>query len=229
MICRVFQKTAGGKKVHISGLARSNSFGNNDLVSSLLPPLMDSSPYNNGNSTKSTPVAAESGHVHCFSNSITAQKSQQEEIFNYFNNNNNNNNPFVVSSTNGGYSSSFTNGGYSSWGGQQLLVPPPSIVQGNYQFSPSFQMQDPSILRSFLENCGQNMMKQGFKIEKDGISGSQETGVSTDINTEISSVVSNLEMGRKSSLEDHQEVPPPSSSSAAAVVGPQDLDCLWGY
>ncbi|KAL1566332.1 NAC domain-containing protein 100-like protein [Salvia divinorum] len=47
VISRVFQKTTGGKKVHISGLVRMGS------AAAALPPLM------------------ESGHVHCFSNADT--------------------------------------------------------------------------------------------------------------------------------------------------------------
>lgn len=194
VICRVFQKTAGGKKVHISGLAQPNSLGN-DLVPSVLPPLMDSSPYS-GNNAKST--VPESDHVHCFSNSIaaTAQKSyHQEEMFNYFNNDpgfagggGGSSNPMDLYQRN--YPLTITNA--LSWGGQLISTPP---VQGNnYQLSTtSFPMQEnTSILRTLLENCGQTM-KQSFKTDKERFSGSQETGLSTDINTEISSVVSNLE------------------------------------
>ncbi|KAK6117940.1 hypothetical protein DH2020_048303 [Rehmannia glutinosa] len=46
VISRVFQKTSGGKKVHISGLIRMNSI-ENDFPPSTLPPLMDPSPLTN--------------------------------------------------------------------------------------------------------------------------------------------------------------------------------------
>ncbi|KAK6123166.1 hypothetical protein DH2020_043068 [Rehmannia glutinosa] len=65
--------------------------------------------------------------------------------------------------------------------------------------------------RTFLANYGQNV-NQGFRKERDIVSVSQETGLST----ENSSVVSNLEMGKKG-FEDEQEDP---------VVGPQDLDWM---
>lgn len=231
MICRVFQKTAGGKKVHISGLPQPNSLGNDLVLPSLLPPLMDSSPYSGNKST-----LPESDHVHCFSNSsIAAHKSHhhhQEEMFNYFNNN-----PGFAPSAASSipmdlYQRNHLHHSLFSWGGQQLISTPP--VQGNsssnYQLSTTSLFPNPiqdnddnnntSILRTLLENCGQNMKQSFNKTEKERFSGSQETGLSTDINTEISSVVSNLEMGRK----DHHQPEPPSTT-----VGPQDLDCLWSY
>ncbi|KAL3513156.1 hypothetical protein ACH5RR_025873 [Cinchona calisaya] len=176
VICRVFRKTDGGKKIHISGLMRSNST-EIELAPSQLPPLMDSSPCN-ANSKPTTEM--ESNHVHCFSNPITAQKSQEDMLISSFSNP-----PFAASNNpmdifpRGPFPNAF------SW--SQFAT-----VQGNFQFS-----------------------------EKERISGSQEMGLSTDMYTEISSVVSNLEMERKSSLEDLEA---PSTS-----VGPQDLDSLWNY
>lgn len=49
---------------------------------------------------------------------------------------------------------------------------------------------------------------------------SQETGLSTDVNTEISSVASKHEMGRSRCYENLEG---PSSA------GPIDLECLWNY
>ncbi|CAN1758673.1 hypothetical protein LINPERHAP1_LOCUS6878 [Linum perenne] len=39
VICRVFQKTCGGKKIHISGITRFGELGHH---STMLPPLMES-------------------------------------------------------------------------------------------------------------------------------------------------------------------------------------------
>lgn len=78
----------------------------------------------------------------------------------------------------------------------------------------SFGVQDPSILlRTSLDSYGLNFKKEDiFNVP-------QETGViSTDMNTDITSVVSNLEMKRRF-LED--QVP------SAGMVGLQGLDCLW--
>ncbi|XP_027125113.1 NAC domain-containing protein 100 [Coffea arabica] len=209
VICRVFQKTAGGKKIHISGLLRSNSI-ETEFAPSLLPPLMDSPTYN-GASSKPTSLP-ESGHVHCFSSPFSSaqNKSLQEDmLLSYFSN------PAFAPSTSNPLDV-FSRGPFSNAFSWTQLGP----VQGNYQFPGSIPMQDTSALRTLIGSCGQNMLKQSFKTEQqERVSASQETGISTDMNTEISSVVSNLEMGRKSAVD--QE--PPSTS-----VGPQGLvDCLW--
>ncbi|XP_020227105.1 NAC domain-containing protein 100 isoform X2 [Cajanus cajan] len=65
VICRVFQKSSAGKKTHISGIMRLDSFGN-QFASSALPPLSDSSP-SIGNNTK---PFNDSVYVPCFSNPI---------------------------------------------------------------------------------------------------------------------------------------------------------------
>ncbi|KAJ0266173.1 NAC domain-containing protein 79 [Hirschfeldia incana] len=56
VICRVFHKTDGGKKIPLSTLIQIGSYGGSGL-----PPLTDSSPYND--KTKTEPV-----YVPCFSN-----------------------------------------------------------------------------------------------------------------------------------------------------------------
>nr|AAM50521.1 nam-like protein 18 [Petunia x hybrida] len=169
VICRVFHKSTGGKKVHISGLERLHS-DENEMENSVLQPLTES--------------ASESRHVHCFSNFTTTQKSQKE-MTNYFSNT-----PFpILSNTMDNFA---RNSGPNKFPWHQTPIPS------------SFPMQEPTILRTLYDNYDQNM-QHIFKKEK--VSLSQETGVSIDMNTEISSVVSNLE----------------------TAVGPQYLDCLWNY
>ncbi|XP_073040019.1 NAC domain-containing protein 100-like isoform X2 [Primulina eburnea] len=80
VISRVFHKTSGGKKVHISGLMRMNPKGD-DSPPSTLPPLTDPSPFHDNIKL----VESESNHVHCFSNPIVSQKGQ-ESFANPFNN-----------------------------------------------------------------------------------------------------------------------------------------------
>ena len=72
VICRVFHKTAGGKKIPISTLIQIGSYGGSSL-----PPLTDSSPYNN-DKTKNDPT-----YVPCFSN----QTETRGTLLNYFSNN----------------------------------------------------------------------------------------------------------------------------------------------
>ncbi|KAL3335536.1 hypothetical protein AABB24_031651 [Solanum stoloniferum] len=176
VICRVFQKSSGGKKIHISGLLKLNS-NENEMGNSFQPPLTDSG------------TASKSSNVHCFSNFLTAQ-----------------NNCFPLLSN------------------PMDSFPTTSLVPNTFscnQIAPfttnnpgSFGVQDPSILlRTSLDNYGLNFKKEDiFNVP-------QETGViSTDMNTEIPSIVSNLEMKRRF-LEDQV--------LSASMVGLQGLDCLW--
>ncbi|KAF2318014.1 hypothetical protein GH714_041341 [Hevea brasiliensis] len=198
VICRVFQKSSGGKKTHISGLVRLGSFGS-ELGPSGLPPLMDSSPY----SSKTKPLA-ESAYVPCFSNSTDVQRNQQESIDGF------NNNPFAVSSSPADI--------YPRIPLPNSFYPAQTVpFPANMQYPGSVLMQDQSILRALSQ--GSNL-KQSFKTERAMVNASQDTGLTTDMNTEISSVISNLEMGKRG-FED-QEAP---STSA----GPVDLDCLWNF
>lgn len=177
MICRVFQKSCGGKKIHISGLLKLNS-NENEIGNSFLPPLTDSG------------AASKSSHVHCFSNFSAPQ---------------NNPSPFHL---------------LSNPMDNFPLLSNPNTFSCN-QIAPfttnpgSFGVQDPSsiLLRASLENYSQNFKKEEiFNVP-------QDTGViSTDMNTGISSIASNLDMKRRF-LED--QVP------SAPMFGLQGLDCLW--
>ncbi|KAJ8557195.1 hypothetical protein K7X08_002820 [Anisodus acutangulus] len=73
VICRIFKKSAGGKKIHISGLIENNNINDNSVSSSNLPPLMDISlSYGSQITTNSTSYS----HVTSFSNSIEDHKPQ---------------------------------------------------------------------------------------------------------------------------------------------------------
>ncbi|CAJ1944107.1 unnamed protein product [Sphenostylis stenocarpa] len=194
VICRVFQKSSAGKKTHISGIMRLDSFAN-ELGSSALPPLSDSSP-----SVGNTKPLNESAYVPCFSNPIDVQRNQ-EGFFDSFNNS-----TYGVSSNPLDFlprmppSASF----YSTQGVQAVpnLTFPGSV----------YALQDHTILRAMSENNG-----NGYKSERDMISVSQETGLTTDINPETSS---NFDMNRRH-FDNHSH--PPVS------VAPLDLDGLWNY
>ncbi|KAK9119192.1 hypothetical protein Scep_017285 [Stephania cephalantha] len=229
VLCRIFQKSSGGKKTYVSGLVRLSSIGedlghnnnNNSASSSLLPPLMDSSPYSTSTKTKSG--AAETAHVTCFSNSMESQKDQDDNNItdsNCFNsplfsappppNNNNNNNNNSVSASSSMIFAKFNlpNSIYSTQTTQNM---------SNFQYPCSGLMPDQSILRALLDG---SVSKQSCKTEREiGMSMSQETGLTTtDINTEISSVVSNHEMGRRVFRDQHH-----NNSDC-----PVDLD-WWNY
>ncbi|XP_019152302.1 PREDICTED: NAC domain-containing protein 92-like [Ipomoea nil] len=137
----------------------------------------------------------ESGHVTCFSSLIPPEnKSLQQEsvsMMNYLS-------PLPSSST--------ADKAIDISPHPQNVFPWSQAAGSSFLNQDSFPIQDPAILRSLLAGCGH----RSFKTEKEIVCGSQET-------TEISSVVSNLEMGgrRSSSFDDQQN--------------PQELDCLWSY
>lgn len=183
VICRVFHKTTGGNKVHISGLMRMNSVGN-EFSPSTLPPLMDSSTYN----CTVNPDESKSSHVHCFSN------PSLEEL-----------------------PTSFSNSIFHSTSNPLGTFPPTSVPNAfpwkqfsPIQFADSFPLQDSSFLRTVLANSGPNM-NQNFINYKEMVSISEETALSTDVNTENSSIVSN-----------HEEKAVPSTS-----IGPEFLNPFW--
>ena len=128
VISRIFQKTSGGKKIHISGIVRLGT----ELDPSNLPPLMDSSPY-----TGKTQSVSESAYVPCFSNFMDAQRNQ-EGMMNSLNN------------SLSGFSSYRTDIHpripiSSSFYSAQTIP-----LSANQQFPGSVAMQDHSILRALL-------------------------------------------------------------------------------
>lgn len=85
------------------------------------------------------------------------------------------------------------------------------IMHQFHSISP-FPAHDQSILRDLIGTYG-----YGLKTETEMLTGSLETGTSSEKNIEISS---NLEKGKRGI--DDQEAPSTSN-------GPIDLDCLWNY
>lgn len=156
VICRIFQKCSGGKKTHISGLVRESSFGN-ELRPSLLPPLMDSPPYNNSD-TKTTTVG-ETSQVSCFSDPMEDQKTQ-DDIIDSFNNShhisNSNSSHLLASSSSFPFKSSVQNSYFTN-----QIAP----NTGNLQYPDSGLIQDQSILRLLTENHAPNMRRSSNYLE----------------------------------------------------------------
>lgn len=202
VICRVFQKGSSGKKTHISGMMRLDSLGN-ELGSSGLPPLTDSSPF------PGKPVT-ESAYVPCFSNPINAPRNNQGGIFDSY--------------------SDVPNYGVSSNPSDNLPRIPPSgsLYSSQPHQAPSslalpssiYGMQDQTILRALLENQESN--RNNFKPGREMLSVSQETGLTTDMNPEISSVVSSLDMARRPVNNQQQQLP-------NALSAGMDYETLWTY
>lgn len=179
VICRVFQKSSAGKKTHISGIMRLDSFAN-QFGSSSLPPLSDSSP-----SIGNTKPLNDSAYVPCFSNQINVQKNH-EGVFDSFTNSiyRVSSNPLEILPRMPSSNSFFST---------QAVQPAPSLT-----FPTSvYTLQDHTILRALCEN-------NGYKSERDMISVSQETtSLTTDINPETSS---NFDISRRP-FENHNHPP----------------------
>ncbi|KAJ7974384.1 NAC domain [Quillaja saponaria] len=133
VICRIFEKNCGAKKTHISGLVRLSSC-DKQLSSSLLPPLMDSSPYN----IQKTAVGELST---CFSNPMEDQKTQDDTVDSF-------DTPFLASSC----SSNPSNISPASDLSTQITPQFENAENSDY-----FSMQDQFLLKMLLENHGSNL------------------------------------------------------------------------
>ncbi|WCJ25694.1 NAC domain containing protein 100 [Euphorbia peplus] len=154
VICRVFQKSSGGKKTHISGLVRVNTYGNElrTTSSSILPPLMDSPPPDN----------SDTRHVTCFSSTKMEDQNQKPHqdndiIINPFNSSN------FYQTTSALFSKSSVPNTFFS-----------SQFSSNHTYPDNILMQEQSILKMLMENQG----KHKAKLE---ISQENNSGMSPDI------------------------------------------------
>ncbi|XP_072972761.1 NAC domain-containing protein 92-like [Typha angustifolia] len=168
VICRVFNKSSVVKK------ASRSSYGDHELGASsspppLLPPLLDVS--NGKNKGDLTPDLT---HVTCFSNAMEGQQRGQDDHLlwaDYFNS------PLLSASANPTDIISPTATSSS------LLHHKRSL--STYYINPatSLHFQGANFVQ-LLDTC---------KAEREMLSASQDTGITSDMNPEISSVVSNLD------------------------------------
>ncbi|XP_030536438.2 NAC domain-containing protein 100-like [Rhodamnia argentea] len=199
VICRVFQKSSGGKKIHISGLVRTGSLENE--MSSGLPPLTDSSPHDS--KPKFNPGPA---YVPCFSSPTEFEKNK-ENMNGYFNN------PLFPISSNPANPIPKVSLLSALYPAQAIPVPT------NLQYPGPVFMPEHSVLKAFLGSNGLNA-RQSMRTERGAIGVSRDTALADDVNAEISSAVQSFEMGRRQ-FEDQRA---PSTSA-----GPLDVDLLWNY
>ncbi|XP_071693386.1 NAC domain-containing protein 100-like [Rutidosis leptorrhynchoides] len=165
VICRVFHKTTGEKKMNSSA--------------NVLPQLTESSTSSGGSGGGA--IKSESLNVPCFSNPINIQTPQN----NFFN------------IPNYSFDHNY-NGNYSFPANQ------PNNSRFKFQFNSGHTFQVPD--QTYIKEIG---------------TGSQETIISSEMNTEISSVLSSFEMGKKE-FDDLEADP---STSVATI----DMDCFWNY
>ncbi|KAJ6434117.1 hypothetical protein OIU84_017763 [Salix udensis] len=238
VVCRIFHKSTGVKKTSIHDLRRMNSFGDDFLDYSSLPPLMDPPTYTSRPGTSSFSDADD--------NEFKAMTNSGSSDGNYLANTSmlNNNQNFVrpqntiYQSPNSSFhlQNPASNPLYSFQTNPNMPV---HLHQGrNTSSFPNFQNStfgnnDQTLLRALAtgKHYGEssNLLEKQCKVEQFSsnqsmVSLSQDsTGLSTDVNTatEISSVVSKQEIGSHNKFYDNLEGP-----LAGAIA---DLDYLLNY
>ncbi|KAJ8771653.1 hypothetical protein K2173_026830 [Erythroxylum novogranatense] len=223
VVCRVFHKSTGMKKTPIHDLLGVNSFADDFLDSPSLPALMDYLPYSNrtfpsfsDGDNEFKEMTSRSSDGNYFSHLSTNINGNTRSFFqpssSIFHTQIPVSNPLLTSPNMLGYlhqgsaSRSFASLPRSSYGGEnQTLLRALAVGNSN-------------------ETSGSdNQCKvEHFSSNQTMVSLSQDTGLSTDINTtEISSVLSKHDRGSNKKGYEDLETPP---------FGPiADLECLWDY
>lgn len=235
VVCRIFHKSTGIKKTSIHDLLRVNSFGDDFLDYSSLPPFMDPLNYNSRPSTSSfsggdnnefKEMATRSSDGNYFSNTSMLNNNQnfsQPPNTNYQAPNSSFHPQIPASNPLYTFQTSPNMPGYLHQGKSS------SNSFQNFQNS-IFSDNEHTLLRSLARNSyreASGLEKQckveRFSSNQSMVSLSQDTGLSTDVNTtaEISSVVSKQEIGSHDKVFEDLEGP-----SAGPIA---DLDCLWDY
>lgn len=237
VVSRVFHKNAGIRKALApDALLRMNSFGDDLLDCSSLPPLMDPA-FSNTNRPGycDNDFEGTSSFFSMRENHHQQLRQQDQKIFQV---------PPGDYTPIANYQASLCNPT-----ADPLLYPrpsagpsPPSSFQENLNRCYLHQGQTvtiPSVTDSFGYGVAEHGILRGIEANHNGksclerqckveqfssnhsmVSLSQDTGLSTDMNTEISSVVSKQDAGSNRSYEDLEG---PSRGSLA------DLECLWDY
>ncbi|XXG50962.1 hypothetical protein AAC387_Pa02g4846 [Persea americana] len=238
VVCRVFHKNTGIKRSPVSGMLRMNSFGDDMLDSPSLPPLYDP-PFFNTNRPDSSFIE---GNVDPGKNAITSSSASDGTYMSYFStgmedqqdhkillSNNqsqikNQGNQCVPPPNPVGYPPTTLSNPLLSIPGSDNLGYLHQVMRNNS--IPNFPISgygSPHMVMLSAINGGASGLKRQCKVEQFSNQSmvSQDTGVSTDVNTETSSVASKHEIGSSSGYYEDFEGP----SSA----GPVDLDCFWNY
>ncbi|KAG6750737.1 hypothetical protein POTOM_045246 [Populus tomentosa] len=230
VVCRIFHKSTGMKKTSIHDLLRTNSFGDDFLDYSSLPPLMDPPNYTSSFSDADN-------------NEFKAMMTSRSSDGNYFSNTSMlNNNQGFVQPPNTNYQTPNSSFHLQTPASNPLFTfqtnpnMPVYLQQGKSTNSfPNFQNSnlgnnDQTLLRALAAGNNyaeaSNQLEKQCKVEQFSsnqsmVSLSQDTGLSTDVNTttEISSVVSKQETGSHNEFYESLEGP---------LAGPI-ADYIWDY
>ncbi|KAL5995014.1 hypothetical protein ACLOJK_025072 [Asimina triloba] len=226
VVCRVFHKSTGIKRSPITGLLRMNSFGDDHLVDSpSMPPLADPIYFNPNRPSSSyafNDLDFKANDGAYFSTAMYNNNQQDLKTFlpNDFSNIPSHQNPCGPPQT----SISYPQVTHSN----PMLTLPGSAANLGYlhqvRSSPlqSFGAPEVTMLRAMAAAATHDQSTAGLKnqckLEQFSNQSivSQETGASTDVNTEISSVLSKHDQLRSTGCHENLD-------------GPVDLECLWNY
>ncbi|XP_058079404.1 NAC domain-containing protein 100-like [Magnolia sinica] len=240
VVCRVFHKSTGVKRNPISGLLRMNSFEDDLMDSPSMPPLLDT-PFFNPNrpstsffsddddfkGTSTLAASRPSNGIHLSYLSTAMDNQQDDKIFlpNNYSNLNHQGNPCVPSPNSIIYPQishpnhilslpGSANFGYLH---QVRNNPTPSFPTSG------FKAPDLAMLRALAATQESSGLRTQCKLEQFSNQSmvSQDTAASTDVNTEISSVISKHDQIDRNGCDDNLDGPPSD--------GPVDLECLWNY
>ncbi|KAK4778552.1 hypothetical protein SAY86_006080 [Trapa natans] len=212
VISRVFEKTLGGKKTHISSLTRAAGSFTTEAGYSL-PPLMDDT------SPQAMTNAVPSIHVPCFSNQIgrSAPALRNKEETSDSIPVNSNHIPLLSASSSSNPRASIFGTLYSDH---------PLAAPGKVPFSGPVLMQEHSVLMTILESQNKKMERQEILA-----AASQGMGLASGMpgHPEIGSALpppsKKFELSRRVTFHDQRQQQPLPS----AADGPPDLDFMWNY
>ncbi|KAK4272297.1 hypothetical protein QN277_020873 [Acacia crassicarpa] len=227
VVSKVFHKNSDVKKNPIQGLLRINSLGDDLLDCSSLPPLMDP-PFKCTNPSPQ-PISSSKPSDGYYAPNLSIinnnnQQPQQQLMMKPQAMMMPNNNNYTINHQ--------ANSNFYPHQIHQIQNPTSSFSFNN---NPGYLMSNDQFLRAFSANNGggdggglfglDKLCKTEPLVSTSGnqsvVSVSQDTGVSNDINTDTSSAVSKLHMGKNKELYDYLEAP---------STGPlSDLECLWDY
>ncbi|KDP20281.1 hypothetical protein JCGZ_06867 [Jatropha curcas] len=225
VVCRVFHKSTGIKKTSIQELLRGNSIGDDFLDYSSLPPLMDTPLHSN------RPSSSFNGDEDNYDYKTIKISSFDGNYLPHLSTsiiNNNNNSNLQLQTQNPTYQTlqnSIFHPQISASNNPIFTFQTNPNMSGYFQNS-SFDGTNQTLLRA-LAGQGKECKTEQYSSNQSMATLSQETGLSTDVNTttEISSVVSKQEIGSSKVYHDDLDHQGPSSS-----VGPiADLEVLWDY
>ncbi|KAK7295388.1 hypothetical protein RJT34_18295 [Clitoria ternatea] len=209
VICRVFEKSPSGKKMHVTRCGRFNSFVEepSHASHSLLPPLMDSSPHNSVTRT----TVGELSHETCFSDpNQTEEHNKQDDIVDSIETLSPNDLEFSYSSRPSQVSSCAKATIAVSNQSTQVAHQIGNSTHKDYDHYHMPHHQEESMLRILVENRGSSARK----IQK------EEFSQGRNFDADISSLIYNNDMLHR--MFGNQE-------HCSASAGPVDTDCLWNY